>query len=55
MTSEAGVMLNPSSLGMPLLLPPSPMTMWRKERSFISITRFHTMVRGSMFRLYSLF
>ena len=43
-------MLNPSSLTTPFLSP-IPMTIWRRARSFISITRFQTMVFGSMFRL----
>ena len=48
-TSLAGVMLKPSCRGMPLPVPPSPMVMSRSARSFMSITRFHAMVRGSMF------
>ena len=47
MTSEAAVMLNPLSRGTPPALPPSPITRFRRARSFMSITRFHTMVRGS--------
>jgi hypothetical protein len=36
---------------MPLPVPPRPMVMSRRERSFMSITRFQAMVRGSMPRL----
>ena len=54
-TSLAGVMLNPSSLVIPLLEPPRPMTILRKARSFISITRFQTIVRGSIFNVNFLF
>ena len=46
--SEAGVMLKPSSRGTPWVAPPKPTTIWRSARSFISITRFQTTVRGSM-------
>ena len=41
MISEAGVMSNPVSVGMPFAEPPSPVTMLRKLRSFTSSTRFH--------------
>ena len=47
-TSDAAVMLNPSSRMIPLPLPPTPMMIWRRARSFMSITRFHTTVRGSI-------
>ncbi len=47
-TSLAGVMLKPSCRGTPLPVPPRPMVMSRSARSFMSITRFQAMVRGSM-------
>ena len=47
MTSDAAVMLNPLSRGTPPALPPRPITRLRRARSFMSITRFQTMVRGS--------
>ena len=47
MTSEAAVMLKPLSRGTPPALPPSPITSVRRARSFMSITRFQTIVRGS--------
>ena len=43
-----GLMLKPSWRGMPLPVPPRPMVMSRSARSFMSITRFQAMVRGSM-------
>ena len=46
-TSDAGVMLKPSCLGIPFAVPPRPITMFLSDRSFISITLFHTIVRGS--------
>ena len=49
--SEAAVMLNPVSLGIPPALPPKLVTMFRSERSFISIQRFQITVRGSMPKL----
>ena len=48
MTSEATVMIKPSSRGTPLILPPRPMTMFRRARSFISRQRLIWMRRGSM-------
>ena len=54
-TSDAGVILKPSSRAIPLFDPPKPITICRRLRSFISITRFQVMVLGSMFRLYFLF
>ncbi len=39
MTSEAAVMSKPSSRGTPLARPPNPITMRRRKRSFMSITR----------------
>ncbi len=50
MTSEATAMSKPVCRGMPLSLPPRPTTISRRQRSFRSTTRFHWMVRGSMFR-----
>jgi len=47
MISEAAVMSNPVSRGMPLPVPPKPIVIFLKERSFISITRFQAMVRAS--------
>ena len=41
MISEAGVMSNPVSVGMPFAGPPKPDTMLRRLRSFTSRTRFH--------------
>ncbi len=49
MTSLATVMSKPSSRGTPWALPPRPMTMFRRARSFISTTRFQMIRRGSMF------
>ena len=48
-TSEATVMSNPSSLGTPLVLPPSPLIMLLSWRSFMSTARLQHMRRGSMF------
>jgi len=48
MTSEATVMSNPVSRGTPWALPPRPMTVWRRARSFMSMARRRVMVRGSM-------
>ena len=45
--SDAAVMSKPVSRGIPELVPPNPTMMWRKERSFMSITLFQVMVRGS--------
>ena len=42
MISEATVMSNPLSRITPSPFLPRPTMMWRRERSFISITRFHT-------------
>ena len=50
MISEAGVILNPSSRGTPLRVPPNPIVIFRSALSFISITLFHKMVRGSIFK-----
>ena len=50
-TSEAGVILNPSCLGIPLAVPPKPIVISRKDLSFISITRFQAMVLGSIPKL----
>ena len=47
MISDAAVMLNPPSRGTPPFLPPNPSTIWRRARSFMSMTRFQEMVRGS--------
>ena len=47
-TSEAAVMSNPVSRGMPSCLVPRPLTMLRSERSFTSRTRFHVMLKGSI-------
>ena len=46
--SEAAVISNPVSLGIPDVGPPSPTTIFLSERSFISITRFQVTVRGSI-------
>ena len=54
-TSEAGVILKPSCLGTPFAVPPKPMVISLKALSFISITRFQRMVRGSIFKLATLF
>ena len=48
MTSEATVMMKPSSLGTPLIFPPRPMTMFRRARSFMSRQRLISTRRGSM-------
>ena len=48
MTSEAAVMSKPVSRGMPFTFPPSPVTIWRSERSFMSRQRRHVTVSGSM-------
>ena len=48
MISLAAVMSKPSSCGTPLVLPPSPPTMQRSCRSFMSTQRRHVMRRGSM-------
>ena len=48
--SEAAVMSNPVSLGIPDEVPPNPTTTCLRERSFISITLFQEMVRGSILR-----
>ena len=50
MTSEATAMSNPDWRGKELAVPPSPMTISRSARSFMSRTRFQTMRRGSMRR-----
>ena len=50
-TSEAAVMSKPVSRGIPFEVPPRPTTIERRERSFISITRFQEMVLGSKQRL----
>ena len=47
-TSDAAVMSKPVSRGTPWAGPPSPTITWRSARSFMSITRRHTMRRGSM-------
>ena len=47
-TSEAAVMSNPVSRGMPSCLVPRPLTMPRSERSLTSSTRFHVMLNGSI-------
>ena len=46
--SDAAVILNPVSLIIPPLLPPRPVTIFLSARSFMSITRFHSTVRGSI-------
>ena len=48
-TSLATVISKPSSRGTPLALPPRPHTMLRSWRSFMSTTRFHVILRTSMF------
>ena len=48
MISEATVMSNPSSRGVPLTRPPSPSTIKRSWRSFMSTQRFHVILRGSI-------
>ena len=53
-TSEAAVILNPSCLGTPFDVPPRPIVISRKALSFISITRFQRIVRGSIFKLLAL-
>ena len=50
-TSEATTMSKPSSRGTLLAVPPSPTTNWRKARSFMSMTRFQTMRRVSIFKV----
>ncbi len=52
MTSEAAVMSNPVSRGMPSSLAPRPLTMLRSERSLTSTTRFQVMPCGSMPRAF---
>jgi hypothetical protein len=42
-TSEATTMSKPSSRAKPLAVPPRPMTMSRRARSFMSTTRFQVM------------
>ena len=51
MTSEATTMSKPSSRGTPLAVPPRPTTIWRKARSFMSMTRFQAMRRVSIFKV----
>ena len=51
-TSEAGVILKPSSRIVPLAFAPTPIMIWRNERSFISITRFQAIDFGSKFKEY---
>ena len=46
--SLATEILKPSSRGIPSVLPPRPITIFRKARSFRSIQRFQVIVRGSM-------
>ena len=48
MTSLAAVMSKPLSRGMPMRRPPSPSTMFRSARSFMSITRRQITVRCSI-------
>ena len=43
MTSEATVMSKPDWRGCPLATPPRPTMTSRSARSFMSMTRFHTM------------
>jgi len=50
-TSEATTISKPSSRGTPLAEPPKPTTICLNARSFMSITRFHTMRRVSMLRV----
>ena len=47
MTSEATVISKPPSRGTPCAVPPSPSTMLRSARSFMSTTRFQRMRRVS--------
>ena len=49
-TSEAAVMLKPSSRIVPFDFAPVPIIIWRNERSFISITRFQAIDFGSKFK-----
>ena len=42
MISEAGVMSNPDSCGIPFVLGPNPVTMFLSDLSFTSRTLFHT-------------
>ena len=49
-TSEAGVILKPSSRGTPFAVPPSPIVMFLKDLSFISMTLFQKTVLGSRFK-----
>jgi len=49
-TSLAAVMSNEDSLGIPLEIPPNPITIFRNDLSFISITRCQKMLRGSNFK-----
>ncbi len=48
MISLAAVMSKPLSRGTPIVRPPSPRTRSRSERSFMSMTRRHITVRGSI-------
>ena len=48
MTSEATVISKPDSLGMPLAVPPKPITILRKALSLRSMTLRKTILRGSM-------
>src|SRR5699024_12472719 len=50
--SDATVILKPSSRGTPRFGPPKPTTISLNERSFISITRFHSILRGSIFKSF---
>ncbi len=47
MTSLAAVMSKPSSRGTPMALPPRPITVRRRKRSFMSSTRRNVICRGS--------
>ena len=47
MTSEATVMSKPVSRTRPLAPAPRPMTISRKDRSFMSMTRRQAILRGS--------
>ena len=47
-TSDAAVMSKPVSRGTPSCWVPSPLTMWRSERSLTSRTRFQVMPCGSI-------
>ncbi len=48
MISDAATMSKPSWRGNPFPGPPRPTVISRSARSFMSITRFHTMRRKSM-------